>query len=103
MAILDEKYVFHIPLSKYENGRLIELEIDDILDELLSEFESFNITRIESHYKSRSYDELLITVFTSKKSLETIFMDWFLKNNEVLCQEAMHMNITEKLFIENMK
>lgn len=30
-------------------------------------------------------------------------MDWFLKNNEVLCQEAMHMNITEKLFIENMK
>lgn len=67
MAILDEKYVFHIPLSKYENGRLIELEIDDILDELLSEFESFNITRIESHYKSRSYDELLITVFTSKK------------------------------------
>ena len=35
MDKLDEKYVFHIPFFKYENEKLIPLDIENIVDDLL--------------------------------------------------------------------
>ena len=36
MIKLDTKYLLHIPLSKYENNDLISIDIDDVLEELIS-------------------------------------------------------------------
>lgn len=93
MRTLDNKYVFHIPLFKYENGQLTPLEIDDLLDDLLNEFtengfRSMYMSNVRSCYCGRTYDERLITLFTTQdRSPEEIFERWFRKNNEILRQE----------------
>lgn len=90
---LDSKYVFHIPLYKYEDNRLTPLEIDDILCELFDEFhkkgfEGMYVSKVKSRYKGRDYSELLVTLFTTEdKSPEEIFERWFVKNNEMLKQD----------------
>ena len=104
MRILDKKYVFHIPLFKFEGEQLIRIPIDDFLDDLIGQLGSngLYITKVKSHYKSRCFDELLLTLFVaSDEHPEEIFGDWFRKNNDVLKQEAFayecqnHMIICE--------
>ena len=101
--ILDKKYVLHIPLSKYENDELVSIDIDSILDELIANLNqnSFYITKVESYYKNRQYDELLITIFTDgNDAIEDIFKNWFLKNNNILKQEEYAYEINNNLIIE---
>ena len=93
MRTLDNKHVFHIPLCKYENNQLTPLEIDDLLKELTDEFEAngfegMYMSKVKSCYNGRTYDELLITLFTTEdKSPEEIFEKLFRKNNEILKQD----------------
>lgn len=108
MIELDKKYVFHIPLHKYANGKLMEIDIDGVLDELIgrfneSGFDSLYITEVRSHYKSRHFDELLLTLFTSSEdNPEEIFRKWFAHNNDVLGQEAFGWECANRLFIEDL-
>lgn len=99
------KYVLHIPLYKYVDDELIPLEIDGIVDELIDDLnlESFYITRVESHYKSRKFDEMLLTVFADSAGIEDIFRDWFLKNNHILAQEAFSYECNNRMVIEKLK
>ena len=100
---MDKKYVFHIPLHKFEDGELVLLEIDDLLDDLISQLdcEGMYFTRCKSVYKSRRYDELLLTVFAScDDNLEDVFKGWFSQNNDVLGQEALAYECDGKLFVE---
>lgn len=110
---LNEKYVFHIPLSKYANNELIPIEIESIMDELIDDFnekgyENLYLIDARGHYKSRSYDEVLITIFTSPTSKaksispDEIFKDWFERNNHILQQEAIAYECNDTLFIENL-
>ena len=109
---LDKKYVFHIPLSKYVNGDVIPIETEAIIDDLIEDFnrkgyENLYLVKAKGYYKSRSYDEVLITIFTSKSSKDghaapdEIFRNWFERNGNVLRQEALAYECNGKLFIEN--
>lgn len=103
---LDCKYVLHIPLSRWENDGLKSLDVDDQIKDLINQlelngFDSFYITKVESYYKSRKYDELLITIFAgTEESPQEIFKDWFSNNNDVLGQEAFAYELNNKLFIK---
>ena len=93
MIELTEKYVLHIPLYKYVADELDPIEIDDLLDDLISDlsengFENFYLMKAKAHYKSRCFDELLLTIFTTSKSPVAIFEKWFRHNNDILRQEA---------------
>lgn len=107
--ILDCKYVLHIPLSRWENGSLIPLDVDEQLYELINDldvhgFDSFYVTKVDSYYKSRKFNEVLITIFASDEGcVEEIFRDWFLKNNDVLSQEAFAYELKNKMIIETLK
>lgn len=106
MTRLEKKYVLHIPLTKYVDGELFEIDLDDIFDELICDlnregFDGFYITHVESHYKSRIYDEKLITIFTCGNSVEGRFRQWFFKNNDILCQEAFAYELNNVMFIES--
>lgn len=105
MIELDTKYVLHIPLNKFSNGGLVELDIEDLIDELMVslDIDSYYVTRVESHYKTRKYDELLITVFTNTQTIGSQFRDWFLKNNHVLGQEAFAYEVNNRMIIEKLK
>jgi len=110
MIELDKKYVFHIPLFKYTNEKLVAIEMDDILNDLLDKFSkngynSAYMTNVKAFYKSRSFDEVLITIFTTKinsESPEDIFSKWFKDNNTALCQEAFAYECGDKMFIEKL-
>ena len=107
MTVLTEKYVFHIPLYKYLDDGLVAIEIDDVLDELISEFsengfENFYMTKAKAHYKSRCFDELLITVFTSSDSPAEIFEKWFRDSNDVLGQEAFGYEHANTMIIQDL-
>lgn len=103
---LDCKYVLHIPLCRWENDRLRSLDVDEQINDLINQlevngFDSFYITKVESYYKSRKYDELLITIFAgTEESPQEIFKDWFSKNNDVLGQEAFAYELNNKLIIK---
>lgn len=104
MIELDEKYVFHIPLCRFSEGELERIEIDDLLDDLIarfhkSGFESLYMTSVKSYYKTRLYDEILITIFTSGKSPVGIFKEWFYNNNGVLGQEAFAYEASGRMFV----
>lgn len=99
--MLDKKYVLHIPLNKFVSGSLVNLEIDDILEDLLFNFEGCYMANVKSRWKNRTYDELLITVFSTKE-VDKIFKKWFLKNNNVLCQEAFAYEIGDVMYIEEL-
>lgn len=83
MIELDKKYVFHIPLFRYDNGELIELDISDVLDELICQFsehgfDSLYVTKAKGYYRSRCFDELLLSLFASSgDNPQDIFIDWF--------------------------
>ena len=109
--ILEEKYIFHIPLFKYENDKIISIDMDNILNELICEFaekgfENLYIIKARGHYKSRSYDELLITIYTSKNENQTlpneIFEKWFKNNNNILKQESFGYEYNNRMFIESL-
>lgn len=107
MIELTEKYIFHIPLHKYADGELVLIEIDDLLDELISDlsengFENFYLTKAKAHYKSRCFDELLITVFTSSDSPAEIFEKWFRDNNGILGQEAFGYEYGNSMIIHEL-
>ena len=103
---LDCRYVLHIPLSKWENGKLKALDVDGEIAELISlleveGFDSFYVTKVESYYKSRKYDELLITIFAGYgEGPCEIFRQWFSKHNDILCQEALAFEINNRMIIE---
>ena len=102
MIEIKRKYVFHIPLEKFIDGKLVEIEIEEILDELIEKLgDSFYMTRVKSCYKSRFFDELLITVF-SQSQLEEIFKEWFIRNNTILMQEAFAFEVDGKMIIEKL-
>ena len=103
---LDCRYVLHIPLSKWENGKIKSLMVDDVIAELISlleaeGFDSFYVTKVESYYKSRKYDELLVTIFAGDGDGPCeIFRRWFLAHNDVLRQEAFAFEINNRMIIE---
>ncbi len=101
---LNFRYVFHMPLYKYVDNELTPIEIDAILEELIADLneESFYIARVESHYKSRKFDELLLTVFTASAGIEEVFKKWFFKNNHILCQEAFSFELNNTMYIEKL-
>ena len=105
---LDCRYVLHIPLSKWENGEVVPLDVDDEIEELISYlevqgFDGFYLTKVKSHYKSRRYDELLITIFAGDGGGPCeIFRDWFFRHNDVLCQEAFAVEVNDRMIIGQM-
>ena len=102
--ILKEKYVFHIPLCRYVGGCLEEIEIDNLLDELIDELdcESFYTSRVVSYYKSRCFDEMLITIFTNDDDVGEVFKKWFRANNHILGQEAFSFEYNGEMVIEKL-
>lgn len=107
--ILERKYVLHVPLAKYADGKLTGLDIDDILDELYGQlgekgFDVFYVSRVKGHYGSNIYDQLLITVFTSNgnEEVEKIFRKWFLNNNDVLCQKEFAYECCGQMTVEKL-
>ncbi len=103
MIELDKRYVLHVPLAKFVDGEVISIDIDDILEDLTCRLDNFYITMAEGHYRSREYDELLITVFASEGSIEEIFRRWFAENSDVLSQEAFAYEINNRMIIEEVK
>ena len=107
MLRLNRRYVFHIPLYKFAGDGLIPIGIDDLLDDLISEFsksgfEDFYFLKAKAHYKSRCFDELLLVMFAESKEPEAIFRKWFKKNNDVLGQEAFAWECGNSLFVEDL-
>lgn len=102
MHKLDKKYVFHIPLYKFKDEELIKLSIDNLLDDLIDDLgvDSLYITKAKSYYKSRCFDELLLTLFVScDENPEEIFKNWFRKNNHILGQEAFAYECQNQMHI----
>lgn len=104
MIRLNQKFSFHIPLYKHVSGELVSIEIDDMLEELIAEFgdngfEGLYITKINSYYKTRQFDELLITIFSNDDMPCEIFGNWFRRHNDVLSQEAFAYEIGNAMII----
>ena len=106
IMMLDVKYVLHIPLYRFAGDGLVRLDIDEMLDELIADlcksgFESFYITNVESFYRSRRFEEILITVFSDEtlKSPDMIFREWIERNCHILAQEAYSYERDNKMFI----
>lgn len=104
---LDKKYVFHVPIYKFFKMGLIPIEYEEVLDVLIDRFNqdgygSLYITEVKGFYKSREFDELLITIFTSSYDdlPELIFKNWFIENNDVLGQEAFAYECNNSMFVE---
>ena len=108
MMELNTKYVFHMPVYKYIENRLVLIEYDKILDDLIDQlnksgFNSLYMAEVKGYYKSRSFDELLITLFcSSKESPEIIFKKWFIGNNDILEQESFAYECNNSMFIEEL-
>ena len=65
-------------------------------------FDSMYVTKAKSFYRSRCFDELLMTIFSSSDSPVDIFKKWFRANNDVLGQEAFAWECGNSLFIESL-
>lgn len=104
MIELEKKYVLHIPLYRFSNGKLIQIEFDDLLENLIDRLdcESLYMTKAKSVYKNRTYDEILITIFTSDKSPVDEFSRWFRQNNDILAQEAFAYETGDRMFVEKL-
>lgn len=101
------KFVLHVPLYRFNGNNLEEIEIDETLNELMGEltqngFDGY-ISKVRSFYKSRLYDELLITIFSKDTSVLKIFRKWFSKNNHVLGQESLAYEIGNELVVRDVK
>ena len=108
MREFSRKYVFHIPLCEYDGDGLVEIDINEILENLINRlnekgFDSLYVTRVEGHYKSRRFDELLLTLFCDGDEPETIFSDWFRHNNDVLKQEAFAFECGDRMYVEKLE
>ena len=109
MRVLSKKYIFHIPLYEYDGRELVAIDMDGLLDDLIfrlgeASFDSLYITKVESHYKARSFDELLLTIFVeNNECLEEIFKKWFRDNNDVLQQDEFAYECGNELFIEKLE
>ena len=105
MLICKNKHILHIPLSRFVNGEMEMLDIDDLLEELFDKLEEngiegFYTTRATGFYRSRRYPELLITVYSNRAGIvEEIFEEWFRAHNEVLGQEAFSYEANDRLII----
>lgn len=104
MMVLDRKYVLHILFCRFGDGKLVPIEIDEILEDLVCRLdcESFYMTKVRGCYKSRVFDELLITVFASGRDVGKIFGEWFKSNNDVLRQEAYSYECGDRMFVERL-
>ncbi len=101
---LNRKYVLHIPLYKCIDEGLVPIDIDGLLDELISDlsesgYENFYFLKAKAHYKSRCFDELLLTIFTDSDLPVEIFEKWFKRNTGTLAQEAFAWECGNSLFI----
>lgn len=109
MIELDKKYVFHIPVHRFETetGQVVNIDMEILLDELVymlnkEGYHSFYMSDVKGFYKNRSFDELLITIFVGNDDTRAcdIFKEWFKKNNNMLKQESFAYECNNKLFIE---
>lgn len=110
MIELNRRYVFHIPVYKYLKIGLVPIGYEELLDVLIDQFnqngyDSLYITEVKGYYKSREFDELLITVFTSSNDdfPEFLFKSWFMENNDVLGQETFAYECNDSIFIEEIR
>ncbi|WP_296876087.1 hypothetical protein [uncultured Methanobrevibacter sp.] len=56
-----------------------------------------NKSNVEGHYRSRSFDELLVTVYCNEKEIiDEIFKEWFMANNDLMAQEAFSYEMNDK-------
>ena len=60
------------------------------------------MTDIKSHYKSRVFDEVTVTVFASSIQVGEIFKRWFRANNHVLEQESFSYEHGNRMIIEKL-
>lgn len=108
MIELDKKYIFHIPKYKFEDNKLTPIDTN-LLNEFITKlnengYSSAYLTDVKSYYKNRTYDEILITLFTSSKNNpEKIFRKFFTENNSILKQEAFAYECDNRMFIEELK
>lgn len=112
MIKLDEKYVLHLPIHKFENEKITTININNALDDLINllninQYHSFYINKVNGHYKTRSFDEILITIFTSSQEEKIkpgeLFIKWFKNNNNLLKQESVAYEYNNNMYIEEMK
>ncbi len=112
MLELEDKYVFHIPMHKFENERVTRINMEKVIDDLIrilneSGYDSFYSTKVTGHYKDRSFDEVLITVFSSsssnRHSPDVLFSKWFKDNNGELRQEAFAYEYNNRVYIEKLE
>ncbi|WP_323735906.1 hypothetical protein PXD04_08425 [Methanosphaera sp. ISO3-F5] len=109
MITLNQKYVLHIPCYKYQDGKLISLKNENIIDKLIKQlntegYNSFYITEVKGHYKTRIFNEILITIFTNQEenTPEKIFREWYKENNNILQQESYAYEHGTKMIIEEL-
>ena len=108
--ILDTKYVLHIPTHKFEDEKVTRINMKKCIGDLESRlnqsgYHSFYKTEVEGHYKSRIFDEVLITIFTSSETEakpDEIFSQWFKDNNKELKQESFAYEKNNELIIEEL-
>lgn len=112
MIELNKKHVIHIPLHKFEDKTLKKIYISqplEKLDKMLQEegYTSYYKTKVQGFYKGRSFDELLITIFSSEEDNRTgpdeIFIKWFKNNNHLLKQESFAYEEDNSLKIIELK
>lgn len=108
MKEFSRKYVFHIPLCEYSGEELVLIDIDEILEDLIGRFnengfDGLYVSKVEGHYKSRRFDELLLTLFCDGNNPEAIFKDWFRLNNDVLRQEAFAFECGNRMYVEKLE
>ncbi|MBR0472832.1 MAG: hypothetical protein IJI98_09080 [Methanosphaera sp.] len=110
MITLNQKYVLHIPCYKYQEGKLISLKNENIIDQLIEKlnregYNSFYITEVKGHYKTRSFNEILITIFTNQEERTTpdkIVREWYQENNNILPHESYAYEHGNKMIIEEL-
>lgn len=109
MIKLDNKYVLHIPIHKYENKELTSINIEKPIEELISKlndegYTSFYKTKITGYYENRRFDEIIFTIFTESDDDKVcmVFREWFNDNNSTLKQESFAYEHNNSLIIETL-
>jgi hypothetical protein len=111
MNKLNQKYVLHIPCYKHDATHLIKLDMETLIGGLISKlekhgYESLYMSKVKGYYKTRCFDEILLTIFTSSNNNEKtpaiIFKEWFIEQNNILEQEAYAYEENNNLIIEEL-
>lgn len=108
--ILNLKYVLHIPTHKFENKIVTAINMKKCMEDLekkLNEngYHSFYKSKVEGHYKSRTFEEVLITIFTNNTAEpqpDKLFIEWFKEHNDELKQESFAYEKNNELIIEKL-